>query len=128
MYNNPYNYYPYLNTAREIGNMGAMNAGNFGANAMGMGALARPRGGFLRGLSSIKWGEVLNNTQKTLNVINQAIPVYYQVKPIFSNVKSLGRLVSAFNEPDDTNNNLNRSSNQTIEKENSSNSPTFFIN
>ena len=133
MYNNPYNYYPYVNMNRMAGNMGAMNSmGGFaGNNAMHMGALAKPRGGFLRGLSGIKWGDVLNNTQKTLNVINQAIPVYYQIKPIFSNVKSLGKLMSAFNESDDDTSDtssLNRNTNQTSKKENSSNSPTFFIN
>ena len=29
-------------------------------------------------LKSINWSNILNNTQKTLNVINQAIPVYYR--------------------------------------------------
>ncbi len=98
MYNNPY-YYPYMNINPYI----------------------RPRNSILKGLTNIKWGDVLNNTQKTLNVINQAIPVYYQIKPIFTNIRSLGKLVTAFNESD---------SQENIEtkKENSNNSPTFFIN
>lgn len=114
MYNNPY-YYPYMNMA----NMNYMN----GFNQM---MAPKPKLGLFKNLSNIKWGEVLNNTQKTLNVINQAIPVYYQIKPIFSNVKSLGRLVSAFNE-DDSNSNSNTPINET-KKENSNNSPTFFLN
>ena len=137
MYNNPYSYYPYMNMAANIPrNAFAFNNGMMG-NAMamnGMGQAIRPttgalKGGLLKGLSNIKWGDVLNNTQKTLNVINQAIPVYYQVKPIFSNVKSLGRLMSAFNDdsPTPTSNN-NSNNNEITKKENSSNSPTFFIN
>ena len=128
MYNNPYNYYPYMNMNMNVPRGMTINPymqGNI-ANAV------RPRGGFLKGLSNIKWGDVLNNTQKTLNVINQAIPVYYQIKPIFNNVKSFGRLINDFNE-EDTPNNLsknenNLNNNQTIKKENSSNAPTFFIN
>ena len=111
MYNNPYNYYPYMNM-------------NPGFNAVNSNVI-RPRSGIIGGISKIKWKDVLNTTQKTLNVINQAIPVYYQIKPIFNNVKSFGRLVSAFNENDSNNNNTNN--NISKEKENSSNSPTFFI-
>ena len=119
MFNNPYNYYPYMNTMGNI----PMN--------MTTNSMMRPRGGLLRSLSSIKWSDVLNNTQKTLNVINQAIPVYYQIKPIFNNVKSFGRLVSAFNSDDEPSNSLNRDNdNTTNEKkvDTSNNGPTFFIN
>lgn len=105
MYNNPYNFYPYMNTNYMTNNI-------------------RPRPSLLKGFSNIKWGDVLNNTQKTLNVINQAIPVYYQIKPIFSNVRSLGRLVSAFND----NSTTTVSNNDQIKKEANNNAPTFFIN
>ncbi len=99
MYNNPYNYYPYMNNMP-----------------------IKPKPGLFQTLSGIKWGTILNNTQKTLNVINQAIPVYYQIKPIFSNIKSFGRLVSAFNEEETKTTNTNLET----KKENSHN-PTFFI-
>ena len=128
MYNNPYNYYPYMNM-NYMPRMNGIDPRNI--------SQVRPngifKGGLFRGLSNIKWGDVLNNTQKTLNVINQAIPVYYQIKPIFSNVRSLGKLMSIFNE-DDTNNthnnnDINKNNNiETTKKENSTNSPTFFIN
>ena len=131
MFNNPYNYYPYMN----IPNRMAMNTATMGSGmAMnpymqgGISSLVRPRPSLFKGLANIKWGSVLNNTQKTLNVINQAIPVYYQVKPIFSNVKSFGRLISAFNEEDTSKSNSQDNLNTNKEKENSSNSPTFFIN
>ena len=114
MYNNPYNFYPYMN------NM-AMNSGMMGARN-----LARP--GLFRSLSNIKWGNVLTNTQKTLNVINQAIPVYYQIKPIWQNVKSFSRIMTVFNEPDKPNNISNNQEIQNEKKEVSQNLPTFFIN
>ena len=134
MFNNPYNMYPYINQginmARGIPTAGAIKAS---------------KGGFFKSLSAIKWGSILNNTQKTLNVINQAIPVYYQIKPICSNIKSFGKIISIFNETDNSNsnnnnnqiNNLNQNNFQnnnlnqeTLEnkKENSQSLPTFFIN
>ena len=50
------------------------------------------------GLSAFKrvnWSNILNNTQKTLNVINQAIPIIYQVKPLVSNARTLFRIADA---------------------------------
>ena len=52
-----------------------------------------PKLGLLsRGLSSlktIKWSSLLEGTQKTLGVINQAIPIVYQIKPIVNNAKTI---------------------------------------
>ena len=59
----------------------------------------------------INWTNVLNNTQKTLNVINQAIPVYYQIKPIYNNARTMLRMVSALNSSDSDNNSTNVSQN-----------------
>ncbi len=115
MFNNPYNYYPYLSQATSSMARGAS-----------MQNLARP--GLFAGLKSIKWGNVLNNTQKTLNVINQAIPVYYQIKPVWQNVKSFSHIMSAFNEPDQPRKNINQNQEKVLEKkETSLNKPTFFI-
>lgn len=50
------------------------------------------------GLKRINWGNVLNNTQKTLNVINQAIPIIYQVKPLVANARTLFRIADAVND------------------------------
>ena len=113
MYNNPYNFYPYIN-----------QAGNFGAAANTLRGIARPS--LLASVRNIKWGSILTNTQKTLNVINQAIPVYYQMKPIVNNIRSFGKIMSAFKEPDNTSKNV---VNEVVEpkKENQNNLPTFFI-
>ena len=83
----------------------------------------------LGGIGKINWGNLLNNTQKTLNVINQAIPVYYQVKPIYNNAKTMFRLIGSMNDSDRKNTNSSQNisnvNNNTNEK-NISNKPIFF--
>lgn len=122
MFNNPYYMYPYMNQA-------AIGGARIGTAIPKTAA----KGGFLKAISGIKWGAILNNTQKTLNVINQAIPVYYQIKPIYNNLKSFGKIMSAFNEPNSTSNqnntrNYQEKKEENIEKKENSNLPTFFIN
>lgn len=118
-------------------------------NAVGA-ASALPRtGGLLSrlGLRNINFGNILTNTSKTLNVINQAIPVVKQVGPMFNNMKSMLKVASLFNDATtpsnnknsntQSNNNTNNSSNNTVNNETSnentitnngySNSPNFFI-
>ena len=54
-----------------------------------------------KGLSSLKainWGGLLEGTQKTLGVINQAIPVVYQIKPIVNNAKTLFKIAGSMKE------------------------------
>ena len=148
MFNNPYNVFPYggsitpgmMRGIPTPGVVGGMNA--LGNNLSKAGTVARGSRGVFKALSGIKWGSLLTNTQKTLNVINQAIPVYYQIKPICSNLKSFGKIMSVFNDSNDNNSNnngnltkINDNSNQinkqietTEKKENSQNLPTFFIN
>ena len=50
-------------------------------------------------LSALKtkfnWGAILTNTQKTLNIVNQAIPLVYQVKPIVNNAKTIFKIMGA---------------------------------
>ena len=42
----------------------------------------------------IDFNKILSGTSKTLNVINQAMPIYYQVKPIIANAKTLFRVAN----------------------------------
>ena len=49
-------------------------------------------------LKGIKWGTILDGTGKTLGVINQAIPIVYQVKPLFSNAKTLFKIANEIND------------------------------
>lgn len=55
------------------------------------------------GLAGVNWGNLLNNAQRTLNVINQAIPVYNQIKPIWNNAKTMFRLFGEFSKLNNTN-------------------------
>ena len=96
---------------------------------------------FARGLRltrGINWGSLLDGTQKTLGVINQAIPIVYQVKPIINNAKTMLRIVSQMATSDNTptntvrnnagNNQLNSTlqTNQNIKPINT-NQPIFYI-
>lgn len=76
-------------------------------------------GGLLKGglsfLKKIDFAGLLDGTSKTLNVINQAIPVYYQVKPIISNLKTISKISSVMNEEDE------------IPVKENSGSPIFYI-
>ena len=63
---------------------------------------------------SINWGNFLNNTQRTLNVINQAIPIVNQVKPMVNNAKTMLRVMREVNKPDEISNNNVANNNQSI--------------
>ena len=113
MYNDP-NFFYYNNPA----NYGYMNYGNTPGKV-----------GLFSKLRGIKWGDFLNNTSKTLNVINQAIPIVYQVKPLITNAKTMFRIANII-KSDDKSSNVVSSYNQKKEeskKNYSSNQPTFFI-
>ena len=112
-------------------------------NAMGITQAIPKSGGLLSklGLRNINFGNILTNTSKTLNVINQAIPVVKQVGPMFNNMKSMLKVASLFNDattPTNSTRNNNTKNTTNIEnnnktKENTttnnsySNSPNFFI-
>ena len=95
----------------------------------GLGSVAR---------SGINWSSLLSNTQKTLGIINQAIPAFYQIKPIFNNMKTMFRVVNEINKDDNINNNrkqtvddnnfndsqsINQMTSYTIEDD----GPNFFV-
>lgn len=80
---------------------------------------------FRGGISSINWSNILNNTQKSLGIINQAIPLVYQIKPIVNNAKTMFKIAGAIKDDKVEENNVN---NEMIsqEKENA-NKPIFYI-
>ena len=86
--------------------------------------------------SKINWGSLLSNAQKTLNVVNHAIPFYYQVKPVFKNIKTLGRIGKEFTKIGNSNTEVSTSntnaeqSNISAETTNNAQTipePTFFL-
>lgn len=81
--------------------------------------------------SKITFSGILNGASKTLGVINQAIPVFYQVKPIWNNARTMLRVVKGLNSNDNNNNNnsnMHTRENTTMneKKREQVNAPTFF--
>ena len=72
-------------------------------------------------LKNVKWGAILDGTQKTLNVINQAIPIVYQIKPLANNAKTLFKVANIINNPDNSINTAKKEDKAT------KNSPIFYI-
>lgn len=98
------------------------------------------KAGFLSALKKINWGNFLTNTQKTLGVINQAIPIVYQVKPIWNNTKTIFKIMGAIKDDDkpvSSSNNQKQytspkqnqiiTNNNTSNQTNNNNQPNFFL-
>ncbi len=81
------------------------------------------------------FSNLLNKTQKTLNVINQAIPIFYQIKPLWNNTKTILKIANIVNEKpkQERKENVNIEKNQQKEKitttkqDNKYNEPVFFL-
>ena len=88
---------------------------------------------FSRGISlakGINWGGILDGTQKTLGVINQAIPIVYQVKPMISNARTMFKIADEVRGGGNSSSNNYRNSNSTnadyVESKNTER-PIFYI-
>lgn len=112
---------PYASSIANVGNLGS--AANGGITSL---------------LGKIKWSSLLSNAQKTLSVVNQAIPLYYQVKPVFKNIKALGKIGKEFTKINNSSNVVQTINNDTTEnliqqEQNASEitqevpNPTFFL-
>ena len=82
------------------------------------------------------WAALLTNTQKTLNIVNQAIPIVYQAKPIFKNARTMLKIASEFTKSGSSNSVPIAQTNTTPIKTNEyqninysydDNQPSFFI-
>lgn len=82
-------------------------------------------------IKTINFTEFLNGTQKTLNIINQALPIFYQIKPLINNTKTIFKIANAINNDSvktKTPAPSNTKTNQNPKKQNINyNEPTFFI-
>lgn len=93
-----------------------------------------PKAGGLKSLlGNIKWGSILSGTQKTLNVVNQAIPIIKQAGPVINNAKTMFRVMNEFKKVDLPQNNIveentNLNNQNTINNNSSinNNGPVFF--
>lgn len=73
-------------------------------------------GGLKSLLGGIKWSSILSGTQKTLNVVNQAIPIIKQAGPVINNAKTMFRVMNEFKKVDNPQENIvqNNISNITV--------------
>lgn len=106
---NPFMYQPYYQAARMAGNglgglagaatsnLGRAGLSNLGRAAAGTTAASRLGRGLL---SRFSFSSFLNGASKTLNVVNQAIPIFYQIKPMINNAKTMFRIMGAVKEDD----------------------------
>jgi len=83
----------------------------------------------LRGsLRGINFNSIFNGTQRTLNVINQAIPLVKQVTPVMKNAKTMFRVMNEFKKTDNPRRSTN---NYNIANKNSheeyGEGPKFFV-
>ena len=139
MFNN-YNgyYYPY-NNIRNIPNMSYARTipnpyyGTIAPSTRSAGGLLSRLIPGLGGASSVTTGAatggitfsgILSGASKTLGVINQAIPVFYQMKPIWNNAKTMFRVAKAMNSNDQSKTTSTKETTNTNSSTN--NEPTFF--
>lgn len=94
----------------------------------------QPKISFLSKLKTgVNWGSLLNNTSKTLNLINQAIPVYYQIRPLIKNCSTLFKIADIIKTDEKEEKQENKvSQNANLEKQKedynkSSSGLTFFL-
>lgn len=142
--NNNYNgYYPYQNyypnMNRSIPGMNFYNTIPTATTATrGPGFLARllnpslsaAAPGIAGATRTFSFSGLLNGASKTLGVINQAIPVFYQVKPIWNNAKTMFRVAKELRSTDNISSITNSSEKITQSSNTNSSSnksgPTFF--
>ena len=77
-------------------------------------------------IKKLDFNKILTNTSKTLGVIKEAIPVYYQVKPIINNAKTLFRVANIIKE-DTLIDEVATVDTVTNTTKSISNNPTFFL-
>jgi len=112
------NYYPYFNSMPYISTTPVAKTGIF-KNLFG----------------NLNLSSIINGTQKTLNIVNQTIPLIKQAGPVLNNAKTMFRVMNEFkkvdiNKIENTNNsNMNNISNNTqINNTNIAKTPTYENN
>lgn len=123
---------PYVGSSPSIGRgLGSL----FRSGSLAPGAGLSAVGG-ATAKTGLTFSGFLNGASKTLGVINQAIPVFYQIKPIWNNAKTMFRVMKEVNKPDTSsssntsinkNNNTNPNTNTDSNNISSNNGPKFFV-
>lgn len=77
----------------------------------------------INGIKGINYSSIISGTGKTLNVVNQAIPLVKQVSPVMKNAKTMFKVMNEFkrvNTPTKKDESINKTNNKTYQ------GPTFF--
>lgn len=84
--------------------------------------------------TTLSFGKILTGISKTINIANQVIPLYQQVKPMMANAKGALSILKTINQPAKSSNTPkeNTTVTNTIKKEenisfSSLNAPVFFV-
>ncbi len=93
-----------------------------------------PKTGFLSSLlGKINLSSIISGTGKTLNTVNQVIPLIKQARPMMDNAKTMFKLMSEFNRSD-TNKKSTPEQKKVVPTETTNlnnqiqeNGPTFFL-
>lgn len=80
-------------------------------------------------ISKLSLSSIINGTSKTLNLINQAIPVVKQVSPIMKNMKTMFSVMNEFKKNDIENSIVSEEvvTDNTTEIKTRDEGPKFFI-
>ena len=96
------------------------------------GLLSRLFGGssLINGAKTFNWSNFLTNAQKSLGIVNQAIPLVNQVKPMVSNAKTMFKIANAVrssNNDKSINKTTTTSNTNNINSNTYNNQPIFYI-
>ena len=72
-------------------------------------------------VNRINFNNILNGASKTLGVINQAIPVFYQIKPLWQNTKTMLRVAKIIKSD------ATKEEKETTKTNKDTTNPSFFI-
>lgn len=72
-------------------------------------------------LSKLSFSSIISGTSKTLNLVNQAIPIFKQMSPIMKNAKTIFSVMNEFKKADEES--IQAVENVLPQQE----GPTFFI-
>ena len=91
--------------------MGASISPMMGANYLPTRGSIGLFGRITNSLKSINWSGLLSGANKTLNVVNQTIPLVRQAGPMFNNMRSMLRVAKLFGSETNSRNNTNNNNN-----------------
>ncbi len=87
--------------------------------------MAAPKMGLFNTLfKGFSFSKIISGTQKTLNFVNQAIPVVKEISPMLKNTKTIFKIFNEFNKQSVSENTIVNSVSTNIDTY--QNGPTFF--